>query len=392
MPQPSQTQQQSTKGEPGQEQQTASKQGDKGGEQKKQEAAEALKKAGQQVAQSGQEISQAGSDSDNSMPQMDLPTASSGEWDPLMPDSDEMTDSESDIFEEPLDASTAGASGASAGSQSAEASSQDQAAAQSQGSEVNDQLADEIRAAQEALEEAGIALGEAGIQLETAESQDELAEAEATLAKARLAVLVAGQDLLEAREIYEDILGSDTDEVFSEAEDALEDANIAIVIATESIFSTRIELPDFEPASAGSRGEGQLDQELNESIAIFEGKILDARREVLDSTPPPTGAENIPGIAVLGGSADETGTEGSVLGDSTIEDIEDGVVQQGRMPEGEDLAEPPIPQQVAIPEDIPDPQGDDIVAQQLREAAIAETNPELQEKLWEEYKRYKAGL
>ena len=70
------------------------------------------------------------------------------------------------------------------------------------------------------------------------------------------------------------------------------------------------------------------------------------------------------------------------------------IIQQGRMPEGKDLAsEPPIPeQQVAIPEDIPDPQGDDIVAQQLREAAIAETDPALKEKLWEEYKRYKAGL
>ena len=44
------------------------------------------------------------------------------------------------------------------------------------------------------------------------------------------------------------------------------------------------------------------------------------------------------------------------------------------------------------PEDIPSAQGDDIVAQQLREAAIAETDPELKEKLWEEYRRYKAGL
>ncbi len=45
-----------------------------------------------------------------------------------------------------------------------------------------------------------------------------------------------------------------------------------------------------------------------------------------------------------------------------------------------------------IPEDIPSPQGDDIVAQQLREAAVAESDPELQAKLWEEYKRYKTGL
>lgn len=38
----------------------------------------------------------------------------------------------------------------------------------------------------------------------------------------------------------------------------------------------------------------------------------------------------------------------------------------------------------------PDEGDDDIVARQLREAAEAETDPELREKLWEEYRRYKA--
>ena len=44
-----------------------------------------------------------------------------------------------------------------------------------------------------------------------------------------------------------------------------------------------------------------------------------------------------------------------------------------------------------IPEDIPDGSDDDVVARQLREAAEKETDPELREKLWEEYRRYKAG-
>jgi hypothetical protein len=35
---------------------------------------------------------------------------------------------------------------------------------------------------------------------------------------------------------------------------------------------------------------------------------------------------------------------------------------------------------------------DDIIARQLREAAESETNAELSEKLWKEYKRYKSGL
>ncbi len=44
-----------------------------------------------------------------------------------------------------------------------------------------------------------------------------------------------------------------------------------------------------------------------------------------------------------------------------------------------------------IPPDIPDGRDDDVVARQIREAAQAETDPALREKLWEEYRRYKRG-
>jgi hypothetical protein len=42
-----------------------------------------------------------------------------------------------------------------------------------------------------------------------------------------------------------------------------------------------------------------------------------------------------------------------------------------------------------VPSDIPDGRDDDIVARQLREAATKETDPELRERLWEEYRKYK---
>lgn len=42
-----------------------------------------------------------------------------------------------------------------------------------------------------------------------------------------------------------------------------------------------------------------------------------------------------------------------------------------------------------IPPDLRDVSNDDIVARQLREAAMAEQDPELKEKLWEEYRKYK---
>jgi len=43
-----------------------------------------------------------------------------------------------------------------------------------------------------------------------------------------------------------------------------------------------------------------------------------------------------------------------------------------------------------VPEDIPvAAQDDDIIARQLREAAMQEPDPVLREKLWAEYRRYK---
>jgi hypothetical protein len=46
---------------------------------------------------------------------------------------------------------------------------------------------------------------------------------------------------------------------------------------------------------------------------------------------------------------------------------------------------------VEIPADIGSPQGDDIIARQLREAAMKEQDPALREKLWDEYRKYKRG-
>jgi hypothetical protein len=41
-----------------------------------------------------------------------------------------------------------------------------------------------------------------------------------------------------------------------------------------------------------------------------------------------------------------------------------------------------------VPEDIPSGRDDDVVARQLREAAMREPDPELREKLWDEYRNY----
>jgi hypothetical protein len=45
-----------------------------------------------------------------------------------------------------------------------------------------------------------------------------------------------------------------------------------------------------------------------------------------------------------------------------------------------------------VPPDVGDGSDDDLVARQLREAAMAEEDPELREKLWQEYRDYKASV
>lgn len=47
---------------------------------------------------------------------------------------------------------------------------------------------------------------------------------------------------------------------------------------------------------------------------------------------------------------------------------------------------PPLP----LPPDTPDAKDDCVVARQIREAAMAETDPELRDALWKEYERYKS--
>ena len=252
------------------------------------------------------------------------------------------------------------------------------------------EVAAQIEAAIEALEEAGISLEQASEKMETADDATGLAEAEVALNRARVAIIVANQELID---LAEDARGTEYEPLIDETEIMLDDANIAIVLATQTIFSSRIDLPEFENATiAGSGGQGrmkdnrtsQLEDELEESIVVFEDQIIQARAEVLGSAPPPTEGENIPGVAVLGGDSPVG------MGDDTA-DPEAASEEDGMPPETE-LASVDDGTASIVPSDIPDPQGDDIVAQQLREAAMAETDPELRDKLWEEYKRYKSGL
>jgi len=78
----------------------------------------------------------------------------------------------------------------------------------------------------------------------------------------------------------------------------------------------------------------------------------------------------------MAGNSQETGTTGGQRQGGAVDN-------SGRSGEdGSESEQPP---------DVGDGSDDDVVARQLREAAEKETDPELKEKLWEEYRRYKRG-
>ena len=137
-------------------------------------------------------------------------------------------------------------------------------------------------------------------------------------------------------------------------------------------------------ADYGSGG----DEEFEKQLGVFDGEILEGRETVLtdnDEAQQGNGAEgNGTGGSQETGNQDIAGTPGSGEGASP-----GGAVRQSAA-----NANYPAPRSApapsAVPPDIPDARDDDVVARQLREAAMAETDPNLREALWNDYRRYKS--
>ena len=116
---------------------------------------------------------------------------------------------------------------------------------------------------------------------------------------------------------------------------------------------------------AGGGGGGAGDHALTEVLEDLDGQILEQQ------VPTRKGDQGLAGGSA-GGSGDPEDT--------------------GAAPSGEPNQPPVARIPERIPPDRPDARDDDVVARQLREAAMAEKDPELRESLWEEYERYKSGL
>ena len=136
-------------------------------------------------------------------------------------------------------------------------------------------------------------------------------------------------------------------------------------------------LPPEAAEGSVAAAEGELDQALED----FDGEILAERAVIQARSNEGAGTIPVPINLPSGPSADEeTAPDGSpVLGPRGIPS---------------ERSAPPAPVAGAgrqLPEDLPDAKDDDIIARQLREAAMSEPDPVLREKLWDEYRRYKGA-
>ena len=140
-------------------------------------------------------------------------------------------------------------------------------------------------------------------------------------------------------------------------------------------------------ASGRRVGDGDRagDKELDDALEDFDGGIL-AERDVIRAR-----SNEAAGNAGIPASGPSTQLPGGSDGTSSTTSADVASAPRGIPAQ---RSAPPAPKAGAagtIPEDIPDAKDDDIIARQLREAAMNESDPELREKLWEEYRRYKGA-
>ena len=139
------------------------------------------------------------------------------------------------------------------------------------------------------------------------------------------------------------------------------------------------------PGESDAERAERLGKELDESVGGFDDILMEEQREISTVGRNTEGfggggsGGGRPGGSVgLGGQqGGGNSTSGTV---SILNPTEERASTVGSMSDEEI--------QARVPEDIMENVGDDIVARQLYEAAVAEDDPALRERLWEEYRKY----
>lgn len=142
--------------------------------------------------------------------------------------------------------------------------------------------------------------------------------------------------------------------------------------------------------TAGSGGTGPLTPE--EQVAILDGRleqgtgefdamILEEQAQQRQATRSSAGEQAPPGASSGTGSAGDGSGQGTGVASRGSYGGGIGGAGGGDVPQNTTKYPPPG--------DIPNGNDDDVVARQLREAAMREPDPAVREKLWEEYRKYK---
>ena len=140
----------------------------------------------------------------------------------------------------------------------------------------------------------------------------------------------------------------------------------------------------FPGESDAERAE-RLGKELEESIGGFDDVLSEEQREVASvgrNTEGFGGGNGGSGGGAGGISLGEQAAGGTGAGSVAVINEQN---QQRESPVA-GMTEEEIRERT--PDDIPVTVDDDIIARQLREAALVEEDPELRERLWEEYRKY----
>jgi hypothetical protein len=188
--------------------------------------------------------------------------------------------------------------------------------------------------------------------------------------------------------------GSETAQA-SAASDPLGEGNNAAASSEPSLDDVRAAL-DRADANAAEGGElAALNRELNESLAQFDSALAGARasrQQAIDETGTGSVSEQGDAVALyedpLGGAGTGETAEGSYAPPMPSGGAANGSATDGTSQSGDGLEGTASASTSNVPNDIPSGEDDDVVARQIREAAMKETDPELREKLWEEYRKY----
>jgi len=141
-------------------------------------------------------------------------------------------------------------------------------------------------------------------------------------------------------------------------------------------------------------GQGSAEDEFERSLGDFDDSLLEEQQKVAEVSRD-TDAFESGGGQGGGGGVVGLGEQAGEAGEGTGGTV--GVVNNSAGGAGGSIRQEPgsvdrlTKEQIGerTPEDVPSGVDDDIVAKQLREAALAEEDPELRERLWDEYRAYK---